>query len=204
MADDKISDWNTKQLAGFVSRIINSQTPLSSEIKDTMEVASILKVEDQVEMSPQALLYLGEHIRSPSARVYNASAPSIANATWTTMAWDTKSHDTTGDQIWNPATSTNRLTIPLEGLYHVTAFVGSYYGSNVLGQQVLQLTGNWGTAPYRVVQFDGNWVNGCAVSDFLRFVKGDYVQVQIFQNANDGNAHALVASHNYFAISRVG
>jgi len=192
-----IGEWTPRQLQAFVERIIQQQGGPSSHF-ESLEVEDLI-INDQLQLSSPAAQSIGEGLRSPAVRVYASTTAAVVPSTWTTISWDTRSHDTTIDRMWN-STATDRIIIPFEGTYAVTAHVN--WPSGATGDKFIRLTGNWGTTAIRAAAQSSSGEHGPQIFDMLRFAVNDYIQVQVY-HVNGANL-TPVNNANMFAVTRIG
>src|SRR5262249_39512672 len=74
----------------------------------------------------------------PQARVYNSAAISIANNTTTALTFDSERYDNGG--LHSASANTDRLTVPITGLYAFGACI--QWASNATGIRLFALTVN--------------------------------------------------------------
>jgi hypothetical protein len=192
-----ISGWSPTQLASFVHKIIAETVQENSGSFEEVQVAEMLSVDDQLSLSSQASQYIGSVFKTPSTRLYLAAPAAVPATTWTDITWDTKSHETTQDRMWSSGAS---ITIPNEGLYLVSAFVG--WAALAGGGAGIRITGNWGTSQYYAASLASGITpgNGPLLVEQLRFSVADTVKVQVYHSAGA----TPTANQNHFAVSRIG
>ena len=119
-----------------------------------------------------------------SARVYHNVDVAIPTASWTTLSFNSETHDT--DAIHDTATNPDRLTCKTAGTYLVTASV--VFADNATGpSRVLRVLKNGDTA--NPVDYDVA-INVAAYGARLQsatlpvvLAAGDYVTVQVYQDS---------------------
>ena len=117
----------------------------------------------------------------PKCRVYNSTAQTIPNNTWTAMSFDTEDHDV-GD-MHNPASNPSRITVPYDGYYFVYAKVGFAVGTanTARGIRIYVNGSNKNT-------FMGHTANNtdtysCTISMLLNLSANDYVEEYVYQKS---------------------
>jgi hypothetical protein len=193
----KIGEWTPRQLTAFINRVILEAVPENTGSFDEVAVADMLSVDDQLSLSTQAAQYVGEVFKTPSVRLYLNGVGAVAATTWTDITWDTQSHETTLGRMWTSGAS---VTIPFDGLYLVTAFVG--WAALVGGGAAIRITGNWGTSQYYAASLASGVTpgNGPLLVEQLRFSTNDTIKVQVYHSAGA----TPTADQNHFAVSRIG
>jgi len=137
------------------------------------------------------------------ARIFNSTAQSLANSTWTAITMNSETYDTDG--FHSTSTNTSRVTIP--------AGLGGYY----LAIGNLQFTANatsWrGIGIYKngseVVGAYTDYAGGTLgtvkiISDVMNLVATDYIELYGRQNSG-GNLNTTGGSNvSWFTVMRVG
>lgn len=118
----------------------------------------------------------------PSCRVYHNTNQSIANATDTMVQFNTEQYDTGG--MFTTATNT-RITIPVAGIYEVTAcvrFAAHATGFRYVAIMVNGLGGTiWNNSQNPVNS--GTLPTTICVSDRIKLVANDFLVVDVYQTS---------------------
>ena len=124
----------------------------------------------------------------PCCRVYHNTTQAVANATITTIVFNSERFDT--DSIHDPVTNNSRLTCRTAGIYQITAEIAfpSNPGANV--QLYLILNGAI-TIANPVYVGSGQDMRGIQVTTLWQLVANDYVEVKVYQS---GGAMTFAAS----------
>lgn len=146
-------------------------------------------------------------VDSVSARIYKAANQTSVNPnnSFVKINLDTADHDSHG------AWASNKYTVPSSGRYQINAAVG-FAGTNVLNsmyQVVIYKNGSLYTGgsamyPSATGPFMVN------ISDVLRLLAGDYLEVYIYGSGNNSASTLTVVggtgaqTSSYFSISRTG
>lgn len=118
----------------------------------------------------------------PHCRVYNNAAQSIANATDTTLAFNSESLD--NDTMHDNVTLNSRVTIRTAGLYIINANIE--WPTNGTGERTLYLFLNGTTVlPGYTAVPSTNIVDavGQSTSCFYKFIAGDFIEVRVKQTS---------------------
>lgn len=139
----------------------------------------------------------------PACRVTSTATPSLANTTWTALAFASEEFDT--DSMHSTSVNTGRITINTAGVYVVSASVG--IGQNATGGRAVGIRKNG--AGSSGPSFGGNLVQGVGsahptyltVSTVVKLAPADWIEVVVFQAS--GGSLAMVNSdgnHNFSAV----
>lgn len=140
----------------------------------------------------------------PCARVYNSANISCTNGVHTYLTFNSERYDT--DSFHSTSTNTDRLTIPVAGVYRVTAHVR--FASNATGSRALRLEVNGSTlialenSPAVAV---GYGQTERTISTEYKFAANDYIRISAYQDS--GSTINVEAGGNFspeFFISWVG
>lgn len=141
----------------------------------------------------------------PSCSLYNSSAPSLTNNTWTLVTWDSESWD--NDSMHSTASNTSRLVFATSGTYLLT--VNAWFAANGTGGRGVNLTksGAGTRAASNVVLSDGG-VQATATAETLvaatvlrPFSAGDYVELWVWQAS--GGALNLSGGYNKTTLQAI-
>jgi hypothetical protein len=140
-----------------------------------------------------------------AARAYNSANISLANATGTTLGFDSTRYDT-GGQVHNNAVNNSRLTCQVAGVYLITAvveFAPSATGTRSVSIQLngglfigaqIQAAAATSTLPTRVTASSTYYLNA-----------GDYVECRAYQDSGGAlNVSAIAAYSPEFMLAMVG
>lgn len=139
-----------------------------------------------------------------SARVFNASNFSAANASVVILTWDSEDWDS--DAFHSTVSNTSRLTAPVTGKYLILATLRASTGlpAGKLIAPSLHKNGNTPVALGVAVVYSP--VNGATPSAGLAalvsLAAGDYVELAVFQDS--GGLFTFDASQSHFEIAQVG
>lgn len=130
-------------------------------------------------------------------RVYNSSAQSIPNATWTALTFNSEVYDTDG--MHSTSTNTNRVTCVTAGKYLVWGYVT--FDANATGNRYAAIKKN-GT--FYVIEMRSNFGSGSTtvlhVDLLINLAEGDYVELFARQesggslNVHSGNTATVLAA----------
>lgn len=149
---------------------------------------------------------LAKVLSAPMARVYHDANQSIADSTWTTLAFNQERFDT--DTIHDTATNNSRLTIQTAGKYIL--FANVEFDVNGTGGRGLRIILNGDTTNGIIGQVllpataaaSQRMVIATPPYDFSA---GDYVELQVWQNSGGARTVAAIAAYSpEFGIVRVG
>jgi len=125
-------------------------------------------------------------------RLVNSTDQSIANATQTTLTWNTETFDT--DAFHSTSSNTGRITIPAgkAGYYRLSANLT--FAKNATGERFLILLKN-GTKVNQ--QSYGNFGSGAYISmsfsDVIYLAVSDYIELQTYQDS--GGALSIIMNN---------
>lgn len=128
--------------------------------------------------------------RGHGARVRHSVNQSIPNNTVTTLTFDTEDFDTDG--FHSPALPT-RLTVPVVGIYHITASVS--WPSNAAGLRAMVILLNGATTLMRDQRAPFAAENFNMGETTVELAAGDFVEVTVIQTS--GGALNTSAQANY-------
>lgn len=136
------------------------------------------------------------------ANVYHSADQTIANATYTYLAFDSERYDT--DTIHDNTTNNSRLTCKTAGKYLIIGqvlFAFNATGSRIIGIVLNHLTtiGTFTIAP------NATYTTRCLGATIYDLVVNDYVELIVFQTSGgnlDISAGALTAPQ--FKMQRIG
>jgi hypothetical protein len=116
----------------------------------------------------------------PSCYAYNNANQSIANAAWTTLAFNSEKFDTDG--MHDLVTNNHRLTCVTTGKY--IACAGLKFFGNAAGVRILSLNVN-GARSFGYVDTlpNANDVTGMNATIIVHLVAGDILTVDVWQNS---------------------
>lgn len=139
---------------------------------------------------------------NPAARVYHNAAQSIANATFTALAFNTERFD--NDTIHDTSTNNSRLTCKTAGKYLIIGNIT--YAANATGVRNadIRLNGTNYIASSRIHASTAATV-GVQVSAVCELNANDYVELMAYQSS--GGALDVVSGASYspeFSMVRVG
>lgn len=170
---------------------------------DTLSVSQVTDYENNVDDDDDIpnKKYV-DSVKPPyhSVKVYKSSNQSIANATWTTLTFDTEGWDS--DTFHDTATNNERLTAPFDGIYLVTfAF---QFASNSTGKRgaLIELNGSSATDKYLVYEnansSDITSINGCQT---MSLSENDYIVLQAYQNSTGALNVLSDIRYHHFAMT---
>ena len=122
---------------------------------------------------------------APGARVYRATNTSaLTNGTATTLTWDGERWDT--DNIFDPTTSTSRLTCRTAGVYNI--FTNVTWSANSTGRRMVQLLLNGTRVIAEVETLTGTAAEFTQqnLSCVEKLAVGDYIEVVAAQASGTG------------------
>ena len=136
------------------------------------------------------------------ANVYKNVTQSIANATWTTITFDSENFDT--DSFHSTSTNTSRMTIPSgkNGKYLVTANLS--FPTNTTGMRASMIRKNG--ADYA----KGTWIGafneavGLIATQIIDLVATDYVEMQVYQDSGGSLNIQYESVSSQFSITYLG
>ena len=114
-----------------------------------------------------------------SARVWDSALLSVANATWTTVTFNTEDYDT--DTIHDTSTNSERLTATTAGKYIVVAFM--MFDGNATGRRAVRIRLNGTAKITQELPFNGtDSATGFIVLHF-NLAATDYLDFQVYQTS---------------------
>lgn len=118
------------------------------------------------------------HPNTPSVRVYNSGAQSIANATWTALAFDSERFDT--DTIHDAAANT-KLTCKTAGKYLIVGNMD--FATNNTGSRTatIKLNGTTYIALAKMASVPGT-DTPFSISTIYDLAVNDYVEIHVYQD----------------------
>lgn len=117
-----------------------------------------------------------------AARVRQSSNQTIANNTTTTLSWDTTDFDTGS---FYSAGTPDRLTIPSDGIYRVTANVAWTHNTTGIRSAYVKVNGGNDV----LVDSCDPETNGATyinMTGIQKFNAGDYIQFSVYQTSGSG------------------
>jgi hypothetical protein len=117
----------------------------------------------------------------PACRVYHSTTQSAANATATTLSFNSERYDT--NTMHDTVTNNSRITMTTAGLYLVTAHVA--FAANATGQRDLYLQVNATTyiAMHTNPTIGAGGETFLSVATVFKFAASDYIIARVFQNS---------------------
>lgn len=151
--------------------------------------------------------YAEDQDTGPMCRVYNSSAQSIPNTTWTTITFNGDRYDT--EDLHSTVSNTSRLTAPTGkgGMYLV--WFGGQMGDTI-GSIQARFRNN-GSGAYYAIQGTGTAGDTDPSSRYISMAAmvplaaGDYVEVQIYHDhGSASNLQQTNYSSPEFGMQRMG
>lgn len=131
------------------------------------------------------------------ARVYNTSSFTVNNSTATKIEFDTERFDDGG--FWDSGNPT-RLTIPLDGIYVVSAFVK--WPSLASGRMVTEIVLSVGSVVAADERDYSPFVGlEVTISTIYKMTASEYVELNCWQNSG---ANVNMVNTPEFSIARIG
>jgi hypothetical protein len=139
---------------------------------------------------------------SEGARVYHSVAQSIADITWTILAFDSEDWDTDG--IHDTVTNNSRLTCQTAGKYVVFANIG--WAGNSTGSRFLRFWLNGATWSHAsIVPPPGLNICTQVLVAIMELAVGDYVEVKVYQDSGGALDVSYYAGFSpVFGMQRIG
>lgn len=119
---------------------------------------------------------------SPTCRVYNSAAVSIANNTVTSTTYDSERFDNSA--MHSTSANTGRITVPSGGGGKYLVGLGGEFASNSSGERAMfiRLNGTTDIGQSRTTQSGGaNW--GQTILTVYAMSAADYAEARVFQNS---------------------
>lgn len=198
-----MSKLDTTKYNNMVSNA-SSSTVISSTVFKAFidDVKSVIDGNDDLRISHAATNAFDAHGYNPAARVYHSANQSIANTTFTTLAFNSERYDNDGEH--DNTTNNSRLTCKTAGKYRITANV--QFASNATGYREVFFLVNGTTAIADIIQdANASFATTMSLSTTYELAVNDYVEVRVYQNS--GGALNVSAVGNYspeFMMEKVG